>query len=79
VVVAYRVGVICKSCRRRIEIDEDIRGVRAIEMAAALYKPIGKTFPDFVNVTWRETLTCGKPDCGKAHEYRGDNMLLYDG
>jgi hypothetical protein len=80
VVVAYRVGVICRSCRQRIEIeDEYIQGVRAIEMAAALYKPIGKSFPDLVNVAWQEALTCGNPHCGKTHEYRGDDLLLYDG
>jgi hypothetical protein len=80
VVVAYRVGVSCKSCRRRIEIeDEYIRGVAAREMAAALYKPIGKNVPDFVSVAWQEALTCGNPDCGKRHEYKGDDLMLYDG
>jgi hypothetical protein len=80
VVVAYRVGVICKSCQQPIEIeDEYIRGVRAIEMATALYQPIGKNRPDFVNVAWQETLTCGNPDCRRRHEYRGGDLLLYDG
>ncbi len=79
VVVAYRVGVICKSCRWKIEVeDEYIRGVRATEMAAALYKPSGKGFPDFVDA-WQKTLTCGNPDCGKTREYRSDDLLLYDG
>ena len=78
-VVAYRVGVICRDCRGRIEVeDEYIRGVRAIEMAAALYKPIAKNSPDFVNAAWQGTLTCGNPDCGKTHQYRGDDLLVYD-
>ena len=77
--VAYRVGVICRSCRREIEVeDEYVRGVRAVEMAAALYKPIGKGLPDFVSAAWQQTLTCGNPDCGKTNEYRGDDLLLYD-
>jgi hypothetical protein len=79
VVVAYRVGVICRSCRRRIEIeDEYIRGVRASEMAAALYKPFGTRFPDFVNVAWQETLTYGIRIAGNA-PVRGEDLLLYDG
>jgi hypothetical protein len=48
-------------------------------MAAALYKSIEKKFPDFVNVAWQETLTCENPDCGKTHEYRGEDLMLYDG
>ena len=80
VAVAYRVGVICRSCRRRIEIeDEYIRGIQAVEMAAALYKPVPTDFPDSVNVSWQETLTCGNPDCGRTHKYCTDDLLLYDG
>jgi hypothetical protein len=45
--------------------------VQAIEMAAALYKPTGRNFPDFVNAAWQKILTCGNPDCGKTHEYGG--------
>jgi hypothetical protein len=80
VVVAYKVGVICRSCGRRIEIeDEYIRGVRAVEMAAVFYKPVAEKFADFASVAWQQTLSCGNPGCGKTHEYRGDDLLLYDG
>jgi hypothetical protein len=80
VVVAFRVGVICRSCRRRIEIeDEYIRGVRAVEMAEALYKPMGKSFPDLANVAWQRTITCGHPDCRRTHGYTGDDLQLYGG
>jgi hypothetical protein len=78
VVVAHKIGVICKSCGEKIEIeDEYIPGVRATEMAV-FYKPLGKKFADVVNVAWQKSLTCGNPDCGKTHEYRGDDLLLYD-
>jgi len=80
VVVAYKVGVICRSCGQKIEIeDEYIQGVRAIEMAAGFYKQVAEKFADFVNVAWQQVLTCGNPDCGKTDEYRGDDLLLYDG
>jgi len=80
VVVAYKVGVICRKCGWRIEIeDEYIRGVRAMEMAAALYKPAPEKFANFANVAWKQILTCGNPDCGKTDGYRGDELLLYDG
>lgn len=80
VVVAYRVGVICKSCRWRIEIEDAyIRGAPAREMAAAFYQPAGENFADVVNVAWQETLTCVNPNCGKTHDYGGDDLLLYDG
>jgi|CZKX01.1.fsa_nt_gi hypothetical protein len=78
--VAHKVGVICRSCGEGIEIeDEYIRGVRAADMAAALYKPIGKTPPDFVTMAWQEALTCAHPDCGTTHEYGGDDLVLYVG
>jgi hypothetical protein len=78
--MAYQAGVICRSCRRGIEIeDEYIRGVRASEMAATLYDAIRKRVPDFLNSAWRKTLACGNPDCGKTHEYKCDDLLLYDG
>src|SRR6478672_11000233 len=77
-VVPYRVGVICKSCGSGIEVDDEyIQGIRATEMAAALYKPAGRTFSDFVNVAWHETLTCENPDCGQTREYRGGDLLVY--
>ena len=72
VVVAHKVGVICRSCGERIEIeDEYIRGVRAADMAAALYKPIGKSPPDFVTVAWQETLTCGNGDSDETEQHSG--------
>jgi hypothetical protein len=59
--------------------DEYVRGVQAGEMAAALYKPAGGSVTDFVNSAWQATLTCGNPACGKTHEYRGGDLLLYRG
>jgi hypothetical protein len=80
VVVAYKVGVICRSCGRRIEIeDEYIPGIRAREMAAAFYKPVAEKFADYANTAWQQILTCGNPDCGKTDEYSGDDLLIYDG
>jgi len=78
VVVAHKVGVICKSCGERIEVeDQYIAGVPATEMAV-FYTPVRKSFAAVVNVVWQKTLTCGNPDCGKNHEYRGEDLLLYD-
>jgi hypothetical protein len=78
-VVSYRVGVICRTCQRSIEVDDEyIQGIRATEMAAALYKSNGRTFPDLTNAAWQKTLTCENPDCRKTHEYRGGDLLLYD-
>jgi hypothetical protein len=77
VVVAHKVGVICKSCGQRIEVeDQYIPGVRATE-AAVFYMPVGKKFADVVDVVWQTALTCGNPDCWKTHEYRGEDLLLY--
>jgi Fe2+ or Zn2+ uptake regulation protein len=76
VVVAFQVGVICKSCGRTVEIeDEYIRGVEAIEMAAALYKAVTKSFPHSGYV-WERTLTCG--NCGKTHNYTADDLRLHN-
>jgi hypothetical protein len=64
--------------QRLIEVeDEYIPGVRATEMVV-FYTPAGKQFADVVNVVWQKALTCGNPVCGKTHEYRGDDLLLYD-
>ena len=79
VVVAFRVGVICKSCGQVIEIeDEYIRGVPAIEMAAGFYKPVQEQFRYSLDVSRQQKVTCGNPDCGKTHEYRADDLLPYD-
>src|SRR5580693_3179455 len=79
VFVTYRIGVICRNCGARIDVEgEYIQGLPARQMAAALYQPIGRSFPDLVNVGWQETLACGNPDCRKTHRYDGDDLLLYD-
>jgi hypothetical protein len=79
VVVGLRVGVICKDCGRKIEVEDlYLRGVRAAEMAAALYKPTVGNSPDLVNAAWQGTLTCGNPDCEKTHQYSGGDLLLYE-
>jgi hypothetical protein len=75
--VAFQVGVICKSCGRTVEIeDEYIRGLEAVEMAAALYKPVTKSFPQSGNAAWERTLSCG--NCGNAHRYTSGNLRLYN-
>ena len=80
VVVAQKAGVICKSCGEAIEIEDDyIPGIRGAAVAASLYKAAGGRTVDFVNRAWQKILICGNPHCGKTHEYRGDNLLLYDG
>jgi hypothetical protein len=87
VVVAQKLGVLCRSCGRGIEIgDEYIPGVRVAEIAASLYGHFCKRFPDSVereivgpvDRPWQKTLTCGNPDCGKTNTYRTDDLRLYD-
>jgi hypothetical protein len=78
-VVAYKVGVICRSCGNRLEIhDEYIRGIPAPEMAASLYKLDVEKHADFAKAAWQETLTCANPDCRRTDAYRGDDLLLYN-
>jgi hypothetical protein len=83
VLLAHKAGVICKTCGEAIEIEDDyIPGIRGTAIAASLYQPflpVEVRTVDFVNRAWQKTLTCGNPDCGKTHEYRGDDLLLYDG
>jgi len=79
VVVAQKPGVICKSCGKGIEIDDEyIPGIQGAEMAASFYRPFGGKTVDFVNRAWQKTLICGNPDCGKTHTYRSDDLRLYD-
>jgi len=79
--------VLCKSCGKGIEIDDEyIPGIRGAEMAASLYKPFYKLFSkpiegkivDSVIRPWQKTLTCENRDCGKTHTYRTDDLRLYD-
>jgi hypothetical protein len=77
--VAYKVGVICSSCGRKIAIeDEYVRGLPAAQTAAFFYTPVTQKFPDFAKAAWQQTVTCGNPDYRKAHDYRGGDLLLYD-
>jgi len=32
-----------------------------------------------VGVIWQKEMICGNPDCGRTHEYRGDDLVLYVG
>lgn len=83
VVMAQKVGVLCKSCGKGIEIDDEyVPGIRDAEMAASLYRPLfkaaeGKTADSAIR-PWQKTLTCENPDCRKTHTYRTDDLRLYD-
>jgi hypothetical protein len=81
VVVAQKAGVLCKSCGKGIEVDDEyIPGIRGAELAAILYsKPVEGKIVDSAIRPWQKTLTCGNPDCGKTHTYRTDDLCLYDG
>jgi hypothetical protein len=83
VAVAQKLGVLCKSCRTGIEIDDEyLPGIRGAEMAASFYKvsrPVEGKIVDSVIGSWQQTLTCANPDCGKSHTYRADDLRLYDG
>jgi hypothetical protein len=72
----------CKSCGGAIEIeDEYIPGIRATEMAAVLYAGFSRAAGEQSaggDTTWRKTLTCGNSRCGNMHEYRSDDLLLFD-
>jgi hypothetical protein len=68
--VAQKIGVICKSCGERIQIDDEyIPGIRGAEIAASLYQPVAGRNLDFVNRAWQKTLICENPDCRQTHEY----------
>ena len=74
-----KVGVVCKDCGERIEVeDEYIPGIRGTEMAARLYQPVAGRIVDFVNRAWRKTLVCVNPDCRQTHEYTISDLLLYN-
>jgi predicted RNA-binding Zn-ribbon protein involved in translation (DUF1610 family) len=83
VVVAQKPGVLCKSCGKGIEIDDEyIPGIRGAELAASLYtvsKPVEVKIVDSVIRPWQKTLTCTNPNCGKTDTYRTDDLRLYDG
>ena len=80
--VAQKPGVLCRSCGRGIEIDDEyIPGIRVAEMAASLYgqpKSVEREIVSSLNRPWQRTLTCGNPGCGKTHTYRAEDLRLYD-
>ena len=82
VVVVQKVGVLCKSCRQGIEIDDDyIPGLRTTEIAAQLYQSFQWHFPRRVALgsvprQWEKTLTCGS--CASAHTYTTSDLCLFD-
>ena len=77
--MAHKIGVICKNCGERIQIeDEYIPGIRGTDIAASLYQMAGERTLDFVNRTWQETLICQNPDCRQTQDYTGSDLLLYN-
>jgi hypothetical protein len=83
VVVAQKPGVLCKSCGKGIEIDDDyLPGIRGAEMAASFYKripkPVGGQIVDSAIRPWQKILTCHNPDCRETHTYGTDDLCLYD-
>jgi len=86
VVVAQKPGVLCKSCGKGIEIDDEyIPGIRGAQMAASLCSHFYKHFlksarqrvVDSANKPWQKTMTCAHPGCGKSHMYRTEDLRLY--
>lgn len=75
----YRVGVTCKGCGEKVEVeDEYIPGIRAKDLAATLYQPISGRIVDFVNREWRKTLICENRDCRQTHEYMCSDLRVYN-
>jgi hypothetical protein len=78
--------VICQGCSEVIEVDDEyVPGIHGAVMAARLYSQFKQksgmrldTTPIHRNRPWEKTLTCGNPDCGAAHEYKSEDLLLYD-
>jgi hypothetical protein len=76
--VAQKIGVICRNCEEKIEVeDEYVPGIRGAELAAGLYQPLVGRVLDVVNAGWRKTLTCGNPACRQTREYKSGDLLLY--
>jgi hypothetical protein len=85
VVVAPKVGVICKGCGRGIEIDDEyVPGIRGVQFALKSQpSPPGTSLTDHLvralrSGAWEKTLTCGNPDCAKTYEYRSEDLRLFD-
>jgi hypothetical protein len=81
--VAQKLGVLCKSCGKGIEIDDEyLPGIRGAEMAASLYRHFSKPgegkIVDTAIRPWQRTLTCEDPDCRETHTYGTDDLRLYD-
>jgi hypothetical protein len=76
--MAHKIGVICKSCSEAIEVeDQYVPGIRGVEMAENLYKPMKKSGSELANRAWRKTLVCGNPGCRRPHNYDGSDLRLY--
>jgi predicted RNA-binding Zn-ribbon protein involved in translation (DUF1610 family) len=82
VVVAQKPGVLCKSCGKGIEIDDEyVPGIRGAVLAASLYqvaRPVEGSILSSAIRPWQKTLSCANPDCGKTHTCRTDDLCLYD-
>lgn len=58
-------GVICKSCRQGIDLEEE-------------YIPVGGKTVEWPSPRWKQTITCPNPVCRKTHEYSGTDLELHD-
>jgi len=85
--MARKIGVLCASCGKAIEIDDDYvpglpPGFPAGELAASIYRRLLKSvqakIPYVPSRPWRKILTCENPDCLRTHTYGTSDLRLYD-
>jgi hypothetical protein len=79
--VAPKLGVLCKTCGKGIEIDDEyLPGIQGAELAARLYKHFDKPDEGKVETVgpWQKTLSCENPDCRETHTYGADDLRVYD-
>ncbi len=80
-VMALKVGVICRSCGRGIEVgDPYVAGTGVAGLTPALYGRAENPAPpaDLVGQCWQKILRCVNPDCGELHVYTAEDLRLFD-
>lgn len=78
--MALRIGVSCRGCGSRIEVeDQYVAGTRVADLAPVLFGHApNPSLRGPVTDLWEKTLSCADPHCQRTSFYTREDLCLYE-